>query len=284
MATLSQKIGFIGAGNMGEAFIGALLKSNICATENVFISDVNPNRLSHLKAQYGVETTLDNQDLFLKADIVVLAVKPQQIVEVLTHIARDPDYRVSSRKLVISIAAGTTIAKIEDLLYSGLDDNSKKKLPIVRVMPNTPALVLSGMAGMSPNRNCTPEDIQTARIMLLAMGKVIELPEEHLDAVTAMSGSGPAYVFYVIEAMTKAGLDLGLSSRHAFELTLETIKGAVKLLEAGGETPEALRRKVTSPGGTTEAALKVFDKLGLKNNIAEGISAAFERSKELSGS
>ena len=216
MTTLAKKIGFIGAGNMGEAFIGALLKTDISMAGRIFTSDVNEKRLAHLKEQYGIETTTDNGTLFQMVDIVVLAVKPQQIVEVLSNISSSPGYRISFRKLVISIAAGTTLRKIEDLLYSGLDDTSKKNLPIIRVMPNTPALVLSAMAGMSLNANCTPDDAQTTRTLLTAMGKVIEFPEEYLDAVTGISGSGPAYVFYFIEAMNEAGINLGLSGKDAF--------------------------------------------------------------------
>ena len=278
------KIGFIGAGNMGEAFIGAILKSNIVQAHGIFVSDVSKEKLTALKQTYGIETYDDNQAVFHKSDIVILAVKPQHIIGVLSEIADHKDYRIQSRKLIISIAAGIPLSKIEHLLYDGLDDKQRERLPIVRVMPNTPALVLSGMSGMSPNGNCTPEDMRITRTLLSAMGKVAEFKEEYLDAVTAMSGSGPAYVFYFIEAMLEAGLALKLNDQTAAQLTLETIKGAVKLLEAGDETPEMLRRRVTSPGGTTEAALTVFQEKNLKQIIIQGIKAAAERSKELSGS
>lgn len=283
MTALSKRIGFIGAGNMGEAFVGAILKSDIVKADGIFVSDVNSEKLNMLKETYGIETIHNNAMLFHKADIVILAVKPQHIIEVLSEISGQPDYRILSRKLVISIVAGTPLNKIEHLLYYGLDDNDKKNMPIVRVMPNTPALVLSGMSGMSPNRNCTKEDTDITRTILAAIGKVAVFKEEYLDAVTAMSGSGPAYVFYFIEAMIEAGLALKLNPQAAAELTLETIKGAVKLLEAGDDTPEILRHKVTSPGGTTEAALNVFEENKLKKIIIEGIKAAADRSEELSG-
>jgi len=149
-------------------------------------------------------------------------------------------------------------------------------------MPNTPALVLAGMSGMTPNRNSVPDDISTARTILEAMGKVIEFKEESLDAVTALSGSGPAYVFYLVESMIQGGIDMGLDPYDASILTLTTLKGSVALIEEIGESPELLRRRVTSPGGTTEEAFKVLEKKRVKETIIEAMAAAARRSKELS--
>ena len=282
MTVLNRKIGFIGAGNMAEAFVGALIRSGIFKPETITASDVNRERMAMLNHKYAIGLKDNNIDLFDDADIIVLAIKPQQIKSVLSEISESPDFRITYRKLIISIAAGIPIDLIERLLYAPLDDKQRKNLPIVRVMPNTPALVLSGMSGMSCNNYCTGDDVVTTRTLLAAMGKVMEFKEHDLDAVTALSGSGPAYIYYFIEAMIEAGITLGIRFEESAQLAVETCKGALKLLEESGETPEALRRKVTSPGGTTEAALSVFEKQEVKKNLIKGILHAAARSKELS--
>jgi pyrroline-5-carboxylate reductase len=159
----------------------------------------------------------------------------------------------------------------------------RTRMPLIRVMPNTPALVLAGMSGMSPNRHATAEDIEITRRILEAMGQVRELPEADLDGVTALSGSGPAYVFYFIESMIKAGESLGFDLATASALTLATFEGALKLLAESGEAPAELRRKVTSPGGTTEAALRVLEDQQVDRHIVDAVTAAARRSKELRG-
>ena len=283
MSKINKKLGLIGAGNMGEAIIGAVIRSDILGPDMIFASDINQDRLKNLQNAYGINIGCDNIGLFNDCDIIALCIKPQDMVNVLSGIAQGGSIRqIYKKKLIISVAAGIPIKKIEDLLYAAFDDKSKNNLPVVRVMPNTPALVLSGMSGMSVNCACTEEDINTAKTILNAMGKVLEFKEEDLDSVTALSGSGPAYVFYLIEAMILAGEKLGLDHGAAQELSLQTIKGAVKLLEEKKETPESLRKKVTSPGGTTQAALNVFEARFVKQGIVEGIIAAAKRSAELS--
>lgn len=282
MPKLNKKVGLIGAGNMGEAFVGALVRANISEVSEIWISDISHERCNIVGKTYGVATTNDNFKLFSECSVVIIAVKPQQIDQMLSQIAGQKGYQISERKLVISIAAGIRLRKIEDLLYPTLDENSRKKLPIIRVMPNTPALVLSGISGMSANKYATAEDGKVARTILEAMGIVIEFKEEDLDAVTALSGSGPAYVFYLLESMIEGGLKLGLDPDDAATLIFTTFKGALKLIEELNESPELLRRKVTSPGGTTEAALKVLEINRVKQNIIEAIVAAAKRSKELS--
>jgi pyrroline-5-carboxylate reductase len=280
---MKKRIGFIGAGNMGEAMIGALIGAGIFPPDAVVISDANKKRTAALTRTYGVSAADDNFQLFMDADIVVLAVKPQMMSEVLSEIAGRPDYANPDRTLVISIAAGTPIRKIADLLHEPLDAAARKRMPVIRVMPNTPALALAGMSGMSPNADADASDIDIARQILSAMGEVREFPESLLDAVTGVSGSGPAYVFYLIEAMIEGGVRSGLDREDAAALTLQTVKGAVRLMEERGEDPAELRRKVTSPGGTTEAALRVLESAGVKDRIAEAVTAAARRSKELSG-
>ena len=282
MSKINKKIGFIGSGNMGEAFVGALIQTGIFSSSMIYASDISEKRLDILNKTYGISVMKDNFKLFSECEIVILAVKPQHIYQVLSQISEHEDYQIPNRKIVISIAAGIPLRKIEDLLYNTLDNESRERLPIIRVMPNTPALVLAGMSGMSPNKYAKAEDVETIKIILRAIGKVIEFKEEDLDAVTALSGSGPAYVFYIAEAMIEGGIKVGLDPDKAAVLTLTTIQGALKLMEESNESPEILRQKVTSPGGTTEAAFKILDKNRVKQNIIEAIEAAKRRSKELS--
>jgi pyrroline-5-carboxylate reductase len=283
VAEFDVTIGFIGAGNMGEAFIGAVIQSGLLPAAKISVADVDPGRLDYLNQKYGVTVLRDNGLLFQSCRLVVLAVKPQQMPAVLKDVSGRRGNRLPERKLVISIAAGFPIRKMEEILYSPLNAEDVRNLPIIRVMPNTPALVLSAVSAMSPNRFVTDEDTRTARTLLEAVGDVFEFEEEALDAVTALSGSGPAYVFYLVESMTEAGIQMGLAPGAAASLAAATLRGAAKLLEASGEPPEELRRKVTSPGGTTAAAIDVFEKKGLKSIIVEAIASATRRAQELSG-
>jgi len=278
---IDRKIGFIGAGNMGEAMIGALIKANVFDSSSINISDANDIKLDEISSKYSVNTTKNNFRLFNKSDIVVLAIKPQIYEDVLTEIAMHKKYMLNSRKLVISIMAGISTRKIQKILYKPLDLETRGLLPIVRVMPNTSALVLSGMSGMCSNINVNFEDFLITKLILESMGSVIEFNEDQIDAVTALSGTGPAYVFYLVELMVEAGLKMGISVGDATELTIKTVKGAVKLLEEYKQSPENLRKKVTSPGGTTEAAFKKIEELMVKPKFIQGILAAEKRSIEL---
>ncbi|CAN2042239.1 Pyrroline-5-carboxylate reductase [Candidatus Magnetomoraceae bacterium gMMP-15] len=275
-----KKIGFIGAGNMAEAMTGALIGSG-CDPLQISLSDISKERLELMHEKYKVSTINDNFDLFMENQIIILAVKPQAMNKVLLSITNE-NYKITDRKLVISIAAGIPVKKIESLLYAPLNKDSEKNLPIVRVMPNTPALVLSGMSGVCFNEYAVAQDKEITGIILESMGKMIEFQESDIDAVTAISGSGPAYVFYFIESMIESAKSLNISPENAYTLTLETFKGAINLLEKLREAPESLRKKVTSPGGTTEAALKVFEEKKVKQHIMQALNAAAQRSKELS--
>jgi pyrroline-5-carboxylate reductase len=280
--SLNKQIGFIGGGNMGEAFIGAILRSGVARTSEICVCDIDRNRLQDLQETYGVESLENNIDLFTQCDVVVLAVKPQVMPIVLADIINSDHYAIGQHKLIISIAAGITIEKLEQHLYAPLEEAETQRLPIIRVMPNTPALVLAGMSGMSANRHAQPADIKITETLLEAMGEVIIFEESDIDAVTALSGSGPAYVFYLAEAMIEAGIQLDLDPNDAVAMTLQTLKGAVKLMEEKKESPESLRRKVTSPGGTTEAAIDFMALNSVKETIIEAIAAAAKRSRELS--
>ncbi len=270
---------------MAEAIAGALINAGISSPAQLMASDLSPDRQAYLRNTYGINAVADNSEVFLDCDVVILAVKPQVIDAVLTQLGDllAENKPLDARKLIISVAAGIPIQKIEDRLYAGIDDMAAAGLPIIRVMPNTPALVMAGMSGISVNRNVTPGDKAVAMAILTAIGNVLEFKEDDLNAVTAVSGSGPAYVFYLIEAMIEAGVSLGLSESDASALTLQTVKGAVKLLEERQEPPQELRRKVTSPGGTTEAAISVLDDEKVKKHIIAALTAACRRAHELSG-
>lgn len=283
MKKIPRPVGFIGAGNMAEAMIGALLQAGLLQPGEVQASDVSVERLRDLQDRYGIETMTDNSRLFAACKTVVLSIKPQQMQTVLQGIVAGGGTKgIETRKLVVSIAAGVRLQALEDALYNQLPEDACRQMPIVRVMPNTPALVQSGTSGMSPNRFAAASDLGVATRIFEAMGTVFTFPESALDAVTAVSGSGPAYVFYLIEAMIDGGVQAGLSRAEAGDLALSTVKGAALLMAARKEDPRILREKVTSPGGTTEAAVNVLDARGVKGAIVSAICAAARRSEELS--
>ena len=272
MSLKNKTIAFLGAGNMGEALIRGLLAAKTVAPLQIVATDVRPERLDDLAKSFGIRTIGDNVRAVADADIVLLAVKPQQMSAVLAPLKSV----TSDHRLFVSIAAGVTTARIESELGG--------KAHVVRVMPNTPALVGAGAAALAKGAYATDEDLATAEAILGAVGITVRIEEKFIDAVTALSGSGPAYVFYVTEAMIMAGVATGLDEALARKLAIQTVYGAAKLLVESGEEPESLRRKVTSPGGTTEAALKVMSERKLAEIFAEAIQAAERRSRELSGS
>lgn len=282
MAVIQQSVGIIGGGNMGEAFIGAIINSGLASADRIKVTDISEDRRRTLAARFGVSAGMDNRDLFDTSDIVIVAIKPQQMTALLESVAPGPGEAPSSRKLIISIAAGIRIQTFEAHLYAHLTDDEQSRMPIIRVMPNTPALVLAGMSGMSPNRMAIEADLDLTRRLLESMGKVMVFDEPDLDAVTGVSGSGPAYVFYLAEAMIQGGIRSGLTEAQAHALTLQTLHGAVRLMEQASVPPEVLRQRVTSPGGTTAAAVGHMDAHRVKDRIAEGIVAATRRAGELS--
>ena len=281
MEKLNKTIGFIGAGNMAEAIIGALLTSNIIDASNIVACDIDKARLDYMKETFKVNIMDDLPATYGKSDIVILAVKPQIMEKVLNTIASvtTTDTR---RKIVISIAAGIKINSFETALYNNIDSTAQQNLPIIRVMPNTPGLVLAGMSALCPNQNTQKQDMDIAKMILGSMGKVLEVAEGKMDAVTAVSGSGPAYFFYFVESMVEEAVKLGLTQEEAMTLTVTTMAGAASLLQASTDTPEVLRRKVTSPGGTTEAAINVLETSGTKEIIKNAVEAAAKKSRELS--
>ena len=268
-----KTIGFIGGGNMAQALLEGVLNAGLFEAENVWISDVRAERLDELATQYGVHTTTDNTELTRQADVIVLSVKPQVMTEVLDGIAGT----LKNGALVISIAAGITTAEIKAKLGD---------VQVIRVMPNTPALVKAGASGLY-NASASQDGLKTAMDICTSVGKAVVVDSEDLiDAVTAVSGSGPAYFFLLMEEMIKAGVELGLTAETVKTLVLQTAKGAALLAESAqqrGEDPTILRQKVTSPGGTTEAALKVMDKSGFEQIVLKALTAARNRGRALSG-
>lgn len=272
MSLQNKTVAFIGAGNMGEALVRGLLSTKAVSPSRIIMTDVRAERREFFAKTFGVRALNDNAEAVKAADIVLLAVKPQQMGEVLAGCKP----AMSASKLVVSIAAGVTTGRIERALGG--------KTRVVRVMPNTPAIVGAGAAALAKGVHATDDDLATAESILGAVGISVRVEEKFIDAVTALSGSGPAYVFYVTEAMIKAGVAAGLEEALAKKLAIQTVYGAGKLLVESGEEPESLRRKVTSPGGTSEAALQVMSERKLEEIFAESIKAAEKRSRELSGS
>jgi pyrroline-5-carboxylate reductase len=262
-----MKVAILGAGVMGEAVLAGLLRAGR-APSDVIVSETRPERAAELRERYAVEV-VDNVEAASRADTLLLVVKPQDISAVLADIA--PVTRPG--QLVISLAAGITTASIEADLPEGV--------AVVRVMPNTPALVAEGMAAIAPGTNCGDEGLGLAEELLSVTGKVLRVPEDQLDAVTAVSGSGPAYVFLVAEAMTDAGVQLGLPRATASELAIQTVIGSAKLLKETDEPPNVLRERVTSPGGTTAAALRELEVHELREAFVAALESARDRSREL---
>ena len=266
-------IGFIGAGNMAEALIKGVINAKLYSPENIFVSDIRAERLKFLSEKYRVIACEENSELAAKAQTVVLSIKPQNMTDALESIKTS----IGSEKLVISIAAGIKVANITAVLGD---------VAIVRVMPNTPALIGQGAEALFGNELARPM-LHKAVVIASAVGKAVIVDDEDLiDAVTALSGSGPAYYFLLMEEMIKTGIRLGLPEDVTKVLVLQTAKGAGLLAveaDKNGESPAVLRQKVTSPGGTTEAALKVFAANDFSQLIAYAMTAAYDRSKELSG-
>jgi pyrroline-5-carboxylate reductase len=265
--TEGSKVAIVGAGVMGEALLSGLLRSGI-PTDLLCITERRPDRAEAIHRRHGV-AVMSNVAAARWADTLVLVVKPQDMAAVLAEIA--PEVRRGS--LVMSLAAGITCQTIETGLPAGH--------PVVRVMPNTPALVDEGMSALAAGASCDPEHLAEAARLMSSVGKVLEVPEGYLDAVTAISGSGPAYIFYVVEAMIEAGVLLGLPRALANELVVQTLVGAATMLRETGEHPTVLRENVSSPAGTPVAAVRQLDEHKVRAAFVSAIEAARNRSQEL---
>ena len=266
---MSGNVAIIGAGVMGETLLSGLLRSGWKADE-LLVGEKRAERAEELRSTYGVRV-LSNSEVVEQAETVVLVVKPQDMLDVLYEISP----YVTTSKLIVSLAAGITTSFLEDKLSEGV--------PVVRVMPNTPALVDEGMAAISPGSHCDEAHLDRVEKLLAATGRVVRIPEKQQDAVTAISGSGPAYLFFVVEAMIEAGVLLGVPRDTATELVVQTMVGSALMLRETGEHPTVLRERVTSPGGTTAAAIRELEDHKVRAAFLTAIEAACNRSEELSG-
>jgi pyrroline-5-carboxylate reductase len=269
MTIKGRSVGFVGAGNMGEALIKGLLAANLVPAEAIHATDVRLERLKELNRQYGIQVSSDNAELMRHADIVILAVKPQIMDAVLTEIAP----AVTRRKLLISIAAGVSTATIRAVLH--------KDARLIRVMPNTPALVREGVTAVAKAEGLEAGDLETAGEIFSAVGRVVVLGEELMDAVTGLSGSGPAYIAVVIESLADGGVRMGLDRITAMTLATQTVLGAATLLRETGLHPGAVKDMVCSPGGTSIAGIAALEEGGIRTTFIKAVERATQRSREL---
>ncbi|MEK7366678.1 MAG: pyrroline-5-carboxylate reductase [candidate division NC10 bacterium] len=262
-------LGFIGGGNMAEAMIRGLLKARLLGPQEILASDVTAERLTYLQQTFGIRTSRDNAEVAGKADIVLFAVKPQIMSPVLDGLLDV----ITEEKLLISIAAGISTRLIAEK-FPG-------KVRVIRVMPNTPALVLEAASALAPGAAATPEDLELAKRLFAAVGKVVVVEETLMDAVTGLSGSGPAYIFLIIDALSDAGVKVGLSRKVAQLLAAQTVLGAARMVLETHKHPGELKDMVTSPGGTAIAGLHTLEAGGLRTTLINAVEAATRRSMEL---
>lgn len=262
------KIGIIGAGNMAEALLKGMLVA--AGPLEVAVSDLNTRRLDIFRNQYGVEgITKDNRKVVEYADVIILAVKPQIIPDILGEV-KD---LITPDKLVVSIAAGVTTDTLESLICDGAR--------VVRVMPNTPALVMMGSSGICKGKHATTEDIELVQTMMDTVGVSVVVGEDRMDAITGLSGSGPAYVYTFIDALADAGVNMGLTRVNATMLAAQTVMGAAKMVLETGTHPMQLKDNVTTPAGTTICALHELDRGGFKSTVMNAVEAATLKAAKL---
>jgi pyrroline-5-carboxylate reductase len=268
---LSGKIvGIIGAGNMGEVLIRGLIQSGKVAESEIIASDVSQDRLNHVSKTYGIRTTGSNVEVIENASIIIIAVKPQNIDNLLDELSHSSH----EGHLFISIAAGITTDKLAAKMHH--------KSGIIRVMPNAPASVLAGIAALCPGGNVSPDDLQRAVSIFECVGRTVVIKNEALmDVVTGLSGSGPAFVFLMIESLSDAGVQLGISRKESSILAAQTVYGAAKMLLETGRHPSELKDIVATPGGTTFAGLKMLEKGNFRSTVMDAVEAATARSREL---
>lgn len=266
---IDRSIGFVGGGNMAEALIRGLVRGGHVPAERVWVSGPRAERMAELKGAYAIRATSDNREVARQSQIVVLSVKPQILDRVLLEIAD----AVAPGALIISLAAGVSTAAIERRLASGAR--------VIRSMPNTPAVVGAGATAIAAGSHAEASDLDLARFVFDAVGITVVLDENQLDAVTGLSGSGPAYIFLILEALADAGVKVGLSRRTAQKLAAQTVMGSAKLLLDTDGHPGQLKDMVTSPGGTAIAGLHTLEQGGLRTTLINAVEAATLRSREL---
>lgn len=268
---LSQRMCFIGAGSMAEALIAGLLQKQLTRSDHIAVMNkADETRLRHLRHRYGVRIPKDRAEAIAKADIVFLAVKPKDVHEALIQWG---SYLKSDRHLFVSVVAGISTACLESYVPEGV--------PVVRTMPNTSCTIGQSATGIAAGRWAQAEHVQLAEQLFEAVGTVVTVDEEQLDTVTGLSGSGPAYIYYLVEALEQAGIEAGLCPDTARKLTVQTLLGAAEMLVRTKEEPASLREKITSPGGTTFAGLQVLKAHDFGNVVQAAVFSARERARKL---
>lgn len=268
---IEARVGLIGCGNMGDAIAKAMRTRQLVAQDAFYVYDIDTIKAQYVRATYGAIAASSNGEVFKSCDVIILAVKPQDIEDVLKLVWHTAD----ASKLLISIAAGKAIPFLSNMLREGVR--------IIRAMPNMPAVIGCGMTAIAYGDMVTDDDKDIARRIFAALGEVLEVEEDLMDAVTAISGSGPAYYFYLTQMLYEAAVEFGMEKDKARLLAIQTAFGSAQAMKEGVSDCVMLRGKVTSKGGTTEAAFKVFERSGLGDILKRGIKAAAERSKEISG-
>ena len=263
-----MKIGFIGGGNMGGAIIGGIVNNGIAAPSDIIVSDANKTSIEKMQSLYGIEAAKNNGEA-ANSDILFLCVKPNVLYSVIDEI-KDIDF---DNTVIISIAAGQSIEAIENAFG--------KEIKLIRVMPNTPALVGEGMSALSPNKNVTESELAQAVELFSSFGKAEVVPEKLMDTVTAVSGSSPAYVFMFIEAMADAAVMGGMPRQQAYTFAAQSVLGSAKMVLETGKHPGELKDMVCSPAGTTIEAVAVLEDMGLRAAVIEAMRSCMEKSKEM---
>lgn len=264
-----MKIGFIGAGNMGSAMMGGIISSGTVEAQDIIASDIFQATLDDLSGELGVNTSISNRDVVDFSDIIILAVKPQYLPDAISGIS-DMDF---TDKVVVSIAAGQSLARLKELFG--------KDLKLIRVMPNTPALVGEAMSALSPNELVTEEDTEIVVELFEAFGKAEIVPEKLQDAVVGISGSSPAYVYMFIEALADGAVAEGMPRAQAYKFAAQAVLGSAKMVLETGEHPGVLKDNVCSPGGTTIEAVAALEALGFRNAVIEAERVCIDKSREL---
>lgn len=265
----SKQVGILGAGNMGAALIHGLLYGHLCRPDQIFCSDVRAERLKTIREKYAVKTTSHNTEVVKQSDILILSVKPQIMKPVVEEIAKHLDLS----KLIISIAAGVPLDAIESC--------ARRDLKLIRVMPNICVSVREGVSAIAGGKHAVKEDLMMAKTIFDSVGKSLFIEESLLDAVTGLSGSGPAYLFLIVDALADAGVKVGLSRDDALILASQTVLGAAKMLIETGEHPGKLKDMVTSPGGTAIAGLHTLEEGGLRTTLINAVEVATQRARVL---
>jgi len=265
----NKTVGFVGTGNMGEALVQGLLHGHLCRPDQILCSDVRPERLKLVRETYGVKGTSHNIEVVKQSEIILLSVKPQTMKHIIEEVSKYLDFS----KLIVSIAAGVSLAAIES--------HAGKELKLVRVMPNICVSVREGASAIAGGRHATKEDLAIAKTIFDSVGKSVLIEEDLLDAVTGLSGSGPAYIFLIIDALADAGVKMGLSRHDSIILASQTVLGAAKMLIETREHPGRLKDMVTSPGGTAIAGLHTLEQGGVRTTLINAVEVATQRSMAL---